>query len=203
MTNRPAVPLILAACLSIFPLHAAAQAGRGAAQPQTAPGRGNPQPAPTQAPALPPTLPGGASQLQETHGDWRLACVQQAEQRLCTLIQQQNDRDSGQLVLGLEFTALPGDAAEGTIVLPFGVAVDKPVTLLVDDVVVGTEPFRTCLPVGCIVVVPLDARRVAQFTQAKMLGVRTASVPDGQEVSFRVSMNGFASGLARMRTLAR
>ncbi len=111
---------------------------------------GAPQ-APAKVTAQPQTLPGGASQLQEIHGDWRVACVQQNSQRICSLIQQQADKDNGQLVVGVELRAMPGGTAEGTMVLPFGLAVGQPVALFLDDVPAMTLPFRTCLPVGCIV----------------------------------------------------
>src|SRR5262245_47790015 len=87
-----------------------------------------------QQPTQPPsTLPGGASQMQETHGDWRVTCAQPGGQKLCTLSQQLADQNSRQLVLGIELKAKTSDKAEGTIVLPFGLAVDKPVALQVDE----------------------------------------------------------------------
>jgi invasion protein IalB len=153
------------------------------------------------APGQPQTLPGGASQLQETHGDWRVTCVQQGGARLCSALQQQTEKESGQLAVGIELKAMPGDAFEGTIVLPFGVAVDKPVAFLLDDALTMSQPYRTCLPVGCIVAMKLDARAVAQFSKATTLTLRTATVAAGQEVTFKISLNGFASALARTAAL--
>ena len=186
MRSRPRVAVVaLAVCL--------AGAVVGA---QSTPGSAGPG-APSQ------TLPGGASQLQETHGDWRVACVQEGERRLCGLLQQQVQKDSGQLVVRVELTAMAGNSVEGTIVLPFGVAVNHPVTLLLDDAPLVTQPYRTCLPVGCVVAVSLSASQLASFRKATMLTITTETVTPGQQASFRVSLNGFASGLARAAALGK
>lgn len=149
------------------------------------------------------TLPGGASQLQETHGDWRVTCAQQNDQRICSFSQQQADKDSRQLVVGIELKAISTDTAEGTIVLPFGLAVDKPVTLHLDDAPGKALPFRTCLPIGCIVVVSFDATTVAMLKKGTALSVKATTANTTQEASFKISLNGFASALARTATLTR
>jgi invasion protein IalB len=105
-------------------------------------------------------------------------------------------------VIRVEFSAMPGDSIDGTIVLPFGVAVSEPVTLLLDDAEVIKRPFRTCLPVGCVIAMSLDPKQVAQFRKAAVLTVKTTIVAPRQEVSFRVSLTGFATALARAAALA-
>ena len=62
-------------------------------------------------------LPGGASSLQETHGDWRVACAQQNGKKVCAFSQQQTDKDTRQLVLAVELNAPAADRAEGTLIL--------------------------------------------------------------------------------------
>jgi len=63
------------------------------------------------APALAqdaPSLPGGASSLQETFGDWRVACWVTDASRNCALSQQQA-RQNGQRVLAIELRACADD----------------------------------------------------------------------------------------------
>jgi invasion protein IalB len=67
-------------------------------------------------------LPGGATSLQEMHGDWRVACAQQNGRNVCALSQQQTDKDSHQLLLAIELNPSAIDKAEGTLILPFGLA---------------------------------------------------------------------------------
>src|SRR5260370_26984555 len=77
-------------------------------------------------------LPGDATSLQEMHGDWRVACALQSGRKVCALSQQQTDKNTGQLLLAIELNAPAIDKAEGTLILPFGLALDRPVTLQID-----------------------------------------------------------------------
>jgi invasion protein IalB len=155
-----------------------------------------------QPPATPQTLPGGASQLQETYGDWRVTCVQQNAQKICTLAQQQADKDSRQLVLGIELRTVALDMAEGTMVLPFGLSVDKPIGLQIDEGAVQTTHFRTCLPVGCLVALTFDSGAVSSLKKGTMLNVKAAA-EGGRETVFKVSLKGFAGAFDRTAALTK
>jgi invasion protein IalB len=148
------------------------------------------------------TLPGGATSLQEMHGDWRVACTQQNARMVCALSQQQIDKDTRQLLLAIELTA-PTDKAEGTLILPFGLALDRPVTLHIDEAASGpTLRFRTCLPVGCLVGLAFDTPTVALLRKGTTLTVR-ATADGGQGTAFKISLNGFSGALDRVVALAR
>jgi invasion protein IalB len=178
-----------AACLTATP---ALVIGRQQAPRDTAP-----------PPPSPQTLPGGASQVQETHGDWRVTCSQQNGQKVCTLSQQLADQSSRQLVLGIELKATTADKAEGTLVMPFGLAVDKPVSLQVDE---GgptlTRSFRTCVPVGCLVALTLDSANVTALRKGSALNVK-ATADGGKEAAFKLSLTGFGSALDRTAALSK
>ena len=113
-------------------------------------------------------LPGGASSLQETYGDWRVACAQQNGKKTCALSQRQTDKDSRQLVLAVELSAPAADKAEGTLILPFGLAIERPITLQIDQAAAGQAlHFRTCLPVGCLVGLNFEPRRSRFFERER------------------------------------
>src|SRR5580692_9711615 len=124
--------LALAASLAWAPLVPAAEAmqvGQSAAAAQGAQGT--------------EPLPGDATSLQEMHGDWRVVCAQQNGRKVCALSQQQTDKDTRQLLLAIELSAPTIDKAEGTLILPFGLALDRPVTLQIDEDATGpTLRFR-------------------------------------------------------------
>jgi invasion protein IalB len=148
-------------------------------------------------------LPGDATSLQEMHGDWRVACAQQSGRKVCALSQQQTDKNSGQLLLAIELNAPAIDKAEGTLILPFGLALDQPVTLQVDDAAASpTLRFRTCLPVGCLVRLTFDSTSVALLRKGTTLTVR-ATADGGQGAVFKISLNGFSSALDRTAALAK
>ena len=150
-----------------------------------------------------PPLPVNAAPVEEVHGDWRVACVQQDGKTVCVFSQQQTNKDTGQLLLAIELRALLTDWAQGTLILPFGLAVQRPITLEINEVPIGTAlNVRTCLPVGCLVNVSLDAAMIASLTKAKSLMVRATA--DGvQDVLFTISLNGFSIALDRAFDLSR
>lgn len=152
-------------------------------------------------PAAAQALPGGASQLQETHGDWRVACGQQNGQKQCAFSQQQTDKESRQLVLGIELKTA-GDRVEGVLILPFGLAVDKPVSLQIDEGPSQTARFNTCLPAGCLVPVVFDPATVASLKKGTTLKVKAVAV-NGQDTAFTISLKGFASALDRTAALVK
>jgi invasion protein IalB len=159
----------------------------------------SPKPAPQTAPQ---TLPGGASQVQETYGDWRVTCVQQNGQKVCTLSQQQADKDSRQLVLGIELKTTAANKAEGTMVLPFGLAVDKPIVLQVDEGASQTVHFRTCVPVGCLVALTFDPASISSLKKGTTLNVKAAG-DGGQDAAFKISLKGFADAFDRTEALTK
>jgi invasion protein IalB len=149
------------------------------------------------------TLPGGASELTETHGDWRVICGQQNSARACSLSQQQMKPDSRQLVLGVELKTNAPEKAEGTLVLPFGIAVDKPVNLQVDDAGTPlTTHVRTCVPIGCVVPLTLDTPLVRSLKNGKIWTVKMTA-DGGEELALKVSLNGFGSALDRTAALSK
>jgi invasion protein IalB len=148
-------------------------------------------------------LPGGASQMQETHGDWRVTCAQPNGQKVCTLSQQLADQNSRQLVLGIELTAKTPDKAEGTLVMPFGLAVDKGVTLQVDDNGAPmAKTFRTCVPTGCLVALSFDSAQLTALRRGTSLNVK-ATADGGKEAAFKISLAGFGSAFDRTAALTK
>ncbi len=147
-------------------------------------------------------LPGGASSLQEAHGNWRVTCAQPGGKKVCALSQQQTDQESRQLVVAVELTTLSPDRAEGTLVLPFGLALERGTTLQIDDAPGQVFRFRTCLQVGCLVALAFNPTTVAALRKGTVLIVK-ATVDGGQEAVFKIPLAGFASALDRTAALSK
>ena len=154
--------------------------------------------------AQPVLLPGGASALIETHGDWTVSCQVVRNTPICSLSQQQFDKaKNNQRLLAIELAAKTADAASGTLAMPFGLALAKGVSLQVDDRKAGENlQFSTCLVVGCLVPLALDAGRLEEFKAGTTLKINAVASDTGQPVNFSVSLNGFASALARTAELS-
>lgn len=148
-------------------------------------------------------LPGGANSLQEIFENWTVACVQQGAGKRCALSQQQADQQSHQRVLAIELTAPSADRVAGTLVLPFGLALDSGVTLQVDEAPAGPRlRFRTCLPGGCLVSLSFDAGQAAALRKGAALKVN-AVADGGKDAVFTISLKGYPAALDRMTALAK
>ncbi|MEP9372816.1 invasion associated locus B family protein [Mesorhizobium sp. KR1-2] len=148
-------------------------------------------------------LPGGASSLQETYQDWRVACQIVNGAKLCAVSQQQV-RPDGQRVLAVELQAAAGDTATGTLVLPFGLLLDAGVTLQIDDrQALAPLRFRTCLPAGCVVALSFDNNAVAALRAGATLNLKASAADTSQEVTLTVSLTGLAAALDRNIALER
>src|SRR5262245_16728465 len=122
-----------AAAALVLAVSGVSEAAGAARQAAPAPAPAGQQPPPAQPvpkpPASPVTATGEPTSVQETYEDWVVVCAQRDGKKVCALTQQQTDRASQQRVLAVELNAVTADKAEGTLVLPFGLAVSKEVTL--------------------------------------------------------------------------
>ena len=149
----------------------------------------------------PSSLPGGASSLNETYEDWRVACVHQAAEKRCVLSQVQTHKN-GQRVLAIELGSAAGNAISGALVLPFGLALDAGVNLHVDEnPLVQSLRFRTCMPAGCLVSINFDAPTLVALRAGTTLNV-TAIADGGTDALFSISLQGFAAALDRLGALS-
>ncbi|QRY64871.1 invasion associated locus B family protein (plasmid) [Ensifer sp. PDNC004] len=145
-------------------------------------------------------LPGGASSLQESYGDWSVACRIIDNTRQCAASQQQMQQ-SGQRVLAIEVRDGKAGALEATLVLPFGLLLDAGITLAVDEEKPGEAlRFSTCIPAGCLVPATFDAAMLERLRTGKVLKLGGTSA-DGQMTPLSVSLNGFAAASDRLKAL--
>jgi invasion protein IalB len=164
------------------------------------------QASPAATPAVPSTLPGGASSIDESYRDWRVGCAQQGTAKRCAL-SQVLARQDGQRVLAVTIDAPQGQGqgktVTGALVLPFGLALDAGAALQIDDKpALPPLRFRTCLPAGCVAPLSFDAAAVAMLRAGTSLKV-TATADGGGPTQFAISLAGFGPALDRAAALAR
>lgn len=96
-----------------------------------------------------------------------------------------------------------GNAVSGTLVLPFGLALDSGVTFQIDEKP-EMQPvrFRTCVPGGCLVNVNFDAPTIVALRKGTALKVK-ATADRGAAAPFSISLQGFPTALDRVVTLSR
>ena len=146
-------------------------------------------------------LPGGASSVQENHGDWTVSC-RVAEARKSCMVLQALGRSTGETVLSLELVPLSGTQAEGILLSPFGLKLADGVTLAVDGKPLSAPlPFMTCVEAGCIVPVALKAGQLETLWGGKEMLVSGANASSGAAVELKLSLNGFRTAFDRAREL--
>lgn len=150
----------------------------------------------------PATLPGGATSLVETFADWQVGCAVQGAAKRCALTQEQVNQQTRQRVFAIELTT-SGDKLEGVLIMPFGLALERGVTLQIDDQpATTTAKFRTCLPGGCLVPLTFDAKSAAALRVGALVKVK-ASADGGPEQVFSISLKGFSQALDRIVALTK
>ncbi|HEV7321295.1 MAG TPA: invasion associated locus B family protein [Ensifer sp.] len=141
------------------------------------------------------------SQLSETYEDWSVACIERDGSKRCLLSQRQFHKN-GQHVLTLELRPAENAGLEGSLALPFGLHLDKGVTLGVDEATGGKPArFRTCLPFGCVVPLAFTAATVELLRNGQALKIGAFASDTDKEVQFSVSLKGFAAAFDRVLAL--
>lgn len=154
--------------------------------------------------AAPATLPNGASQLEETYGQWKVSCGPQNGKQMCAVSQAQFDEKTKRRALAIELVNLTDSKANGALLLPFGLALGKGVTLQIDDGAVGpARNFSTCLPAGCLVPLALDGSFLSAVRKGKTLKVGASTV-DGKPVSIlNFPLDGLDTAVKRAQALTK
>ncbi|MGV1760851.1 invasion associated locus B family protein [Rhizobium sp. A22-96] len=146
-------------------------------------------------------LPNGASTVQEIYQDWRLTCNMRDKVSTCAVSQDQTQQN-GQRLLAAEIQMRADGSAIATLLLPFGIVLDPGVTPNVDDQpALKPVRFRTCLPTGCIALLPVDSATLAKLRAGSRLNLKVIGDPD-KALSFQVSLRGLSAALDRVGVLS-
>ena len=154
------------------------------------------------------SLPGGANSLRETYDQWVLNCGLAAGEAAdagptvtCSMTQQLVEQSTRRRAVAIGLTAAENGGVNGTLVMPFGLALADGVALQIDD---GpqTKPasFRTCTPQGCLIPIEWSERTVSGLRTGSALKL-SAKGDNGRPVDFSLSLAGFATALDRAREL--
>lgn len=148
-------------------------------------------------------LAGGASAITETHGNWIVNCQVVGNAKACSASHQQFDSNN-QRIFAVELAPL-GQEASGNAALPFGLALQRGVTLSVDGAAVGETRlfFSTCMIGGCLVPLAFDEATLATLKGGAVLRIKGVALDSEREIEFSVPLSGFASALARTGELLR
>ncbi|MEO9458795.1 MAG: invasion associated locus B family protein [Lentilitoribacter sp.] len=148
------------------------------------------------------TLPGGATSLNETHGDWTVSCGKgQTQITLCAMSQQLFNPENKQRVMAIELTMTKQSILSGTMVLPFGIKLSEGILLSIDEGDVQTKvPFSTCLPVGCLAPLSFNTKMIDAFRAGSIVSIALKTM-EGTQLQIELSLDGFSSAHNRIIAL--
>jgi invasion protein IalB len=142
----------------------------------------------------------GPSSLREVYQDWSVACSVQENARVCSLSQDQVQKN-GQRLLAVEIQRRADGSTMATLLLPFGILLDSGVALQIDDQ--PPQPpqrFRTCLPTGCLAVFAIDRSVLGKMRGGEVLKLNVTTDAE-TPLTFPVSLHGLTAALDRMVAL--
>ena len=218
-----ACPALLAALLLALPLHTvraqdaepeapAAEEATPKARPKPKPKPPAPKPtakaapAPTPAAASAPAAavwPVGASTVSESYGDWTMSCTRPADKALCIVVQSQGDSKTGRRKFGIELQAPRDGRSEGTVLMPFGLAIEPGVSFKLDEQVLGKgAPYASCNSEGCLVPISFPTLATDGMKTAKTLTVTGQKSGGTEPAAVTVPLEGFPQAFARAVALS-
>ncbi len=134
---------------------------------------------------------------QETKGAWNVVCKDNNGTKRCAAIQQMAAKvglksNVQQRMFAIELLRKE-NGARGTLILPFGLAVSKGITINIDGSKNETPviPFKTCLQAGCIVELEFGAESLEKLKSARELNVNFYIAENDQKQTFDISLDGF------------
>jgi invasion protein IalB/Flp pilus assembly protein TadD len=147
-------------------------------------------------------FPNGSSSVNEAYGGWIVNCRLVDGQKKCLLILAQGNSQTRQRIFEIDLQSPRDGKIEGTILMPFGLKLDSGALLTLDEKDFGPGlRFSTCVPEGCMLPVSWQTAAVDALKKAKALTVASLNVDNGEVVAFNVSLDGFASAIARIEEL--
>jgi invasion protein IalB len=150
------------------------------------------------------SLPNGASSIGETYGKWAVGCHIVDGKKQCLLLQTQTDGHTGKQTFAIELQVPRDGHTDGTILAPFGLKLDAGAVLTLDDKEFGEGlRFSTCVPQGCLLPVSFPPADVNALKTARMLTVASMNLGNGEVVTFKIPLEGFAAAIARISELGR
>lgn len=154
--------------------------------------------------------PASASAMKEMHGDWSVTCADRVQgqnhAKACVVSQTQIDPKSHQRVVTLELapSLTPTGETAATVLMPFGLVLDRGVALQIGDAPVGAPArFQTCLPVGCVVQLRLDAKTLSMMRSGSSIKMVGVAASDGRRMLFTLPLTGLGAAVDRAVALAK
>ena len=126
---------------------------------------------------------------------WRLTCPPRTTKGAnCVMQQGLARKGTGQVLAELNIAPNKDKGDMLTVVAPLGVFILPGIKVSAGNSGEKTAPFKTCLQMGCVASLPIDAGLATAMSQAK--GIQVTVVADGKPVPLNFSLTGYRDALA-------
>lgn len=146
--------------------------------------------------------------LSETFGTWQINCQSTPDskdnvQQVCQMSQQQTDSKSGRMVMlfAIDKADAKTKTAAATAILPFGVDLNTPLSLQVDEIEIAKGNYVTCLPQGCLARFSVNPAMLSTLIKGKAAQLSMKAYSAEEPTNFTLSLEGFASAASRLAAL--
>jgi len=126
----------------------------------------------------------------ETFEDWRVVCGENGQCVATQVISVKRD-DNLQNILTLTLVKGANGQTNLELKLPFGLDLRPGIVTRVDAAAEEKFQFVTCMPDGCIAVMPMTEQRAAAFFKGAKLTVGFRPLGDTKTVALEASLLGF------------
>ena len=151
--------------------------------------------------AEPTAEPEAKPARQEIFKDWRIQCEKpEGDEEHCHIFQSVVLKEGNRRLLHLGVGYVPDqeDQVVAIFTLPLGISLPPGITLQVDEGESMRLPVEHCIPQGCRVLVPLDAKLLGTLKAGNKATV-TFSDTARQPVGVPVSLQGFTAALNALK----
>lgn len=147
------------------------------------------------------------SAVSEAFDDWVVNCRSIADQSgkksNCEMVQELKDRNTSQRIILVSLASDVKDVTKVTIFSPLGTKISDGITLISDGNDVVRGDISTCLPSGCLSVIPAKRDVLDRIVSGKAISIAMTSFSDGQRTKIDISTRGFVAAHNRLLVLAK
>ncbi|MFT4162809.1 invasion associated locus B family protein [Shinella sp.] len=148
-------------------------------------------------------LPNGADAIKENYGDWAVECRNSGAVRECQMGQYQED-NTGRKIIAISMSAPENSVARITLLMPFGLSLADGIRLQLDDgFFIKEGRFATCISDGCLVPLILSTAEISRIANVSTMTIIGKVYGQGATPTFKISLKGFSTALARLTELAK
>lgn len=137
-------------------------------------------------------------EVLKNFGDWSKRCVKGTDK--CDVFQRLTVKETGERVMefGVGKLAVEGNKdvlAQGTLLLPLGISLSAPVTLLIDKGESANVQVQSCAQFGCVVTFNMTDEVLQKMKSGQTMNV-IFNTGEGKRMAIPVSLNGFGDAVA-------